>query len=210
MTTHRKTILTIIMLILPILAIVASEITFSGGYTKIDMQQGNRRVILSGGAHVSTGTVDLVSDSIELYGDNYRFVTCTGNVSATETERGISFTTPALVYDRTDGTVRSDGWIEIQDTQHEVALSGAWFEYDMNSRFMKLQMMAKILKVTDEGLMVCRADSIEYDGEANTVALKGNATVSWNNDTYKAAMIIVDLNTNGISLYGTISGEFNG
>ena len=41
MTTHRKTILTIIMLIIPILAIVASEITFSGGYTKIDMQQGN-------------------------------------------------------------------------------------------------------------------------------------------------------------------------
>ena len=198
------------MLTLPILAIVASEITFSGGYTKIDMQQGNRRVILSGGAHVSTGTVELVSDSIELYGDNYRYVTCTGNVSATENERGISFTTPALVYDRVDGTVRSDGWIEIQDTQHEVALSGAWFEYDMNRRFMKLQMMAKILKVTDDGLMVCRADSIEYDGEANTVSLKGNATVSWNNDTYKAAMIIVDLNTNGISLYGTISGEFNG
>ena len=210
MTTHRRIILLFFMLTLPILAIVASEITFSGGYTKIDMQQGTRRVILSGGAHVSTGTVELVSDSIELYGDNYRYVTCTGNVSATENERGISFTTPALVYDRVDGTVRSDGWIEIQDTQHEVALSGAWFEYDMNRRFMKLQMMAKILKVTDDGLMVCRADSIEYDGEANTVSLKGNATVSWNNDTYKAAMIIVDLNTNGISLYGTISGEFNG
>ena len=210
MTTYRKTILTMIMLALPLLAFAASEITFSGGYTKIDMQQGNRRVILSGGAHVSTETVDLVSDSIELYGENYRFVTCTGNVSATEAERGISFTTPAMVYDREEGTVRSDGWIEIQDTQNEVALSGAWFEYDMDRRFMKLQMMAKILKVTDEGLMVCRADSIEYDGEANTVALKGNATVSWNNDTYKAAMIIVDLNTNGISLYGTISGEFNG
>lgn len=210
MTTHRKTILTFFMLLLPILAIAASEITFSGGYTRIDMQQGKRRVILSGGAHVSTGTVELVSDSIELYGENYRFVTCNGNVSATETARGISFTTPALVYDRTDATVRSDGWIEIQDTRNEVALSGAWFEYDMNRRFMKLQMMAKILKITDDGLMVCRADSIEYDGEANTVTLKGNATVNWNNDTYKAAMIIVDLNTNGISLYGTISGEFNG
>ena len=58
--------------------------------------------------------------------------------------------------------------------------------------------------------MVCRADSIEYDGEANTVSLKGNASVSWNNDTYKAAMIVVDLNTNAISLYGTITGEFNG
>ena len=210
MRTMRKTILTFMMLALSVFMLGASEITFSGGYTKIDMQQGNRRVILSGGASVSTGNIELTSESIELYGDNYRYVTCSGDVRCTESERGISFTSPDLIYDRTDGIVRSDSWIEIQDTQHEVALSGAWFEYDMGRRLMKLQMMAKILKVTDEGLMVCRADSIEYDGENNTVSLKGNATVTWNNDTYRAAMIIVDLNTNDISLYGTISGEFNG
>ena len=176
----------------------------------MDMQQGNRRVILSGGAKVSTDKVVLLSDSIELYGDNYRYVTCTGNVSATEAENRISFTSPNIQYDRELGIVRSDSWIEIQDTKNQVALSGAWFEYDMEKSLMRLQMMAKIIKVTDQGLMVCRADSIEYDGEANTVSLKGNASVSWNNDTYKAAMIVVDLNTNAISLYGTITGEFNG
>ena len=188
----------------------ASDISFSGGYTKVDMQQGNRRVILSGGAKVSTDKVELVSETIELYGDNYRYVTCTGSVSATESENGISFTSPNIQYDRELGSVRSDSWIEIQDTENQVALSGAWFEYDMDKSLMRLQMMAKIIKVTDQGLMVCRADSIEYDGEANTVSLKGNASVSWNNDTYKAAMIVVDLNTNAISLYGTITGEFNG
>ena len=198
------------ILVLSASMLAASEISFSGGYTKIDMQQGNRRVILSGGARVSTETVELTSESIELYGENYRSVTCSGDVRCTESEKGISFTSPDLIYDRTEGIVRSDSWIEIQDTEHEVALSGAWFEYDMGRSFMKLQMMAKIIKVTDEGLMVCRADSIEYDGELNTVSLKGNANVTWNNDTYKAAMIVVDLNTNAISLYGTISGEFNG
>ena len=198
------------ILVLSASMLAASEISFSGGYTKIDMQQGNRRVILSGGARVSTETVELTSESIELYGENYRYVTCSGDVRCTESEKGISFTSPDLIYDRTEGIVRSDSWIEIQDTEHEVALSGAWFEYDMDKSLMRLQMMAKIIKVTDQGLMVCRADSIEYDGEANTVSLKGNASVSWNNDTYKAAMIVVDLNTNAISLYGTITGEFNG
>lgn len=210
MKTYRRAVLTIIILTLSLFSLAASEISFSGGYTRIDMQEGNRRVILSGGARVSTDSVELTSESIELYGENYRYVTCSGDVRCTESDKGISFTCPDLIYDRTDGIVRSDSWIEIQDTEHEVALSGAWFEYDMGRRLMKLQMMAKILKVTDEGLMVCRADSIEYDGENNTVSLKGNANVTWNNDTYRAAMIVVDLNTNAISLYGTISGEFNG
>ena len=52
-------------------------------------------------------------------------------------------------------------------------------------------------------------DDIEYNGKENTVILRGNATVEWKDDTYKAAMIVVDLNTNDISLYGTISGAFN-
>ena len=206
----RHLIFVFCILCLCALPAFSSDISFSGGYTKVDMQQGNRRVILSGGAKVSTDKVELLSDSIELYGDNYRYVTCTGNVRATEEENGISFTSPNIQYDRELGVVRSDSWIEIQDTKNQVALSGAWFEYDMDKSLMRLQMMAKIIKVTDQGLMVCRADSIEYDGEANTVSLKGNASVSWNNDTYKAAMIVVDLNTNAISLYGTITGEFNG
>ena len=210
MRRYLRFFLCIALLLLFALPLIASDISFSGGYTKVDMQQGNRRVILSGGAKVTTDKVELLSDSIELYGDNYRYVTCKGNVRATESENGISFTSPDIQYDRELGIVRSDSWIEIQDTQNQVALSGAWFEYDMGRNLMRLQMMAKIIKVTDEGLMVCRADSIEYDGQANTVSLKGNASVSWNNDTYKAAMIVVDLDTNAISLYGTITGEFNG
>ena len=80
----------------------------------------------------------------------------------------------------------------------------------MEKSLMKLKMMARIIKVTDEGLMVCRADLIEYDGKKNTVTLKGNATVEYKGDSYRAAIITVDLETDEISLFGTVSGEFNG
>ena len=152
----------------------------------------------------------LTSDSIELYGDDYSYVLCTGNVSAKEKDSGISFTSPNLFYDRTSGKVSSDSWIEIQDTENQAALSGGWFEYDMGKSAMVLQLMAKIIKETDEGLMVCRADRIEYNGKENTVTLRGKASVNWNDDTYNAAMIVVDLKTNEIKMYGTISGAFNG
>ena len=197
------------IMILAGLTLFASEISFSGGYTKVSMQQGNKSVTLSGGAKVSTDQVDLSADSMKLYGENYRYVTCTGNVQATEHENGISFNSPDIFYDRETGEVRSDSWIEIQDTKNQVSLSGAWFEYNMKTSVMKLQIMARIVKIAEEKLMVCRADNITYDGKANTVTLRGNATVEWKDDTYKAAMIVVDLNTNDISLYGTISGAFN-
>ena len=197
------------ILILAALTLFASEISFSGGYTKVSMQQGNKSVTLSGGAKVSTDQVDLWADSMKLYGENYRYVTCTGNVRADEHENGISFNSPDIFYDRQTGEVRSDSWIEIQDTKNQVSLSGAWFEYNMKTSVMKLQIMARIVKIAEEKLMVCRADDIVYNGKENTVTLRGNATVEWKDDTYKAAMIVVDLNTNDISLYGTISGAFN-
>ena len=200
-----------IMAILTLAAccLYAGEISFSGGYTKVSMQQGNRSVTLSGGATVKTDAVELSSDTIELYGENYRYVSCTGNVKAEEKENGISFSSPDIFYDRETGIVRADSWIEIQDTEHEASLSGAWFEYDMNNSVMKLQIMAKILKIADGKLMICRADDIEYNGKEQQVTLRGNASVTWNDDTYKAAMIVVDLDTNDISLYGTITGAFN-
>ena len=197
------------ILILAGLTLFASEISFSGGYTKVSMQQGNKSVTLSGGAKVSTDQVDLSADSMKLYGENYRYVTCTGNVQANEHENGISFNSPDIFYDRQTGEVRSDSWIEIQDTKNQVSLSGAWFEYNMKTSIMKLQIMARIVKIAEEKLMVCRADNITYDGKENMVTLRGNATVNWKDDVYKAAMIVVDLNTNDISLYGTISGAFN-
>ena len=190
-----KRFLTVLaILILAGLTLFASEISFSGGYTKVSMQQGNKSVTLSGGAKVSTDQVDLSADSMKLYGENYRYVTCTGNVQATEHENGISFNSPDIFYDRETGEVRSDSWIEIQDTKNQVSLSGAWFEYNMKTSVMKLQIMARIVKIAEEKLMVCRADNITYDGKANTVTLRGNATVEWKDDTYKAAMIVVDLN----------------
>ena len=210
MRAKRTTLAITILLLFALSFIGASAISFSGGHTSVSMQDGSRSVSLSGGAVVTTDTFSIKSDRINIYGDNYSYVSCEGNVNASEPERGLSFQSPNLFYDRNAGKVRSDSWIEIQDTKNQAALSCAWFEYSMETQTMKLQLMAKIIKVTDQGLMVCRADSIEYRGKENTVTLKGNANVTWNGDTYKAAIIMVDLNTNDIRLYGTVSGEFNG
>ena len=210
MRTTRLIAAAVLLMLALALPLCASAISFSGGHTSISMQDGNRTVTLSGGAQVETDEVLLKAESVEIYGENYRYVSCTGNVQAKEKERSISFRSPSVFFDRERKVVSCDSWIEIQDISNQAALSGAWFEYDMDKSLMKLKMMARILKVTDEGLMVCRADLIEYDGKKNTVTLKGNATVQYKGDTFRAALIMVDLETDEISLYGTVSGKFNG
>ena len=188
----------------------ADDISFSGGYTKVNLQQDNKSVILSGGAIVTTKDIYLEASSITLYGQDYCYVKAEGNVKASLEEQGISLSCPAIFYDRTEGRLTSDSWIEIQDINNEASLSGAWFEYDMNASLIKMQMMATITKVTDEGLMKCQADSIEFDMENKIVTLKGMANVQWNNDSYNASIIVVNLDTNAITMHGSLTGPVNG
>lgn len=188
----------------------ASEITFGGGYTKVSLQEGNRSVILTDGAYVNTKDIQLTADSIELSGDDYNQLKCKGKVKIIESARGISMSCPIISYDRSTEEIIADGWVEIDDTEHEVRLSGAWLEYDKNASVMTLQIQAKIVKETSSGLMTCNADSITYNANEQTVTLKGGAKVVWGSDTYKASIIIVNLESEEVTLHGTITGEVNG
>lgn len=188
----------------------ASEITFGGGYTRVSLQDGNHSVLLSGSAFADTGDVRLESDSIELYGDDYNTVKCTGNVKVEERENGITLESPKLVYDRDEEILMADGWVEIDDTEHEVKLSCAWLEYNQKTSIMTLQVGAKIVKDTDDGLMTCTADSIEYNADSQMVTLKGKSKVVWGQDTYSASIITVNLDTEEVTLHGSISGVVNG
>lgn len=206
----QKFLIIFLIIVLNGAIVYASNISFSGGYTKVNLQEGNKSVSLSGGANVSADGLTIKANEIELYGTDYKYVNCNGNVEVTDEERGISLTCPSLSFDRESGKIVSDGWIEIEDTKNEATLSGAWFEYDTNTTLIKMQMMAKIVKVTDDGLMTCQADSIEFNNETQTITLKGNAQIQWNDNTYKATLIIVNLEDYGITMHGSITGEVNG
>jgi len=188
----------------------ASEITFSGGYTKVSLQDGNRTVELTGGAKASTDTISIAADRIFLYGEDYRYTDCTGNINVHETEHNLDIKSTSLFYDRQEENLLSNGWIEIDDTENEAQLSGSWFEYNINERIMVLQMKASIQKVTERGMLACKADSIEYNANKQTLELRGNAVVTWGSDSYKASYIIVDIDTEEVILQGSISGEING
>ncbi len=210
MKVKNKMFLFLLLLFFFSSSVHASNINFSGGFTKVSLQDGNHTVTLSDPANVDCEDVSISADTIDLYGTDYNYVKCTGNVVVREEKRNITMSCPMLVYNRSKEELLSDGWIEIDDTQHEVKLSGAWLEYDKNNGIMLLQMQATIEKDTEDGLMTCKADSIEYNSDNQTVTLKGSANVIWGDDTYKASIITVNLDTEEVVLHGSITGEVNG
>ena len=210
----RKTILLLIwcLSVLGCAALSASSepISFRGGYTRAIMREGRETIVLSQGAVVQAGSIQFEAQSIELIGPQARYITAQGGVRITDGEQGLVITSTSLSYDRVTQQLLVDGWVEVQDLQHEVIASGAYLSFSRIDGTMRLQIAAKLLSHTESGPMICRADSIEYDREKQMLILVGNAQISWKGDVYQSSITTVNLLTDEIVMEGTIRGTVNG
>ena len=206
----RKTVL-IILLLFSALFLFADSISFSGGTSSIVLRNGRENVVLSDGADVTVESMNIHADTITLSGENWRYVSCTGNASVIDESRGIAIRTSSIWYDRTEERILISSWYEIDDTVNAVAATGAALEYNLNDERLQLDKDVSLLKDTDEnGIMRCSAESVIFSREDNTLQLRGSATVDWDGDRYEAEVISVDLDTDSISLDGRIRGTING
>lgn len=206
----KKCTFLLTLLLIFVLPVFSEDISFSGGYTRMNMQEGKEAITLGNKALVTVGSLTLKADSIELSGDNFMYVNCTGSVSVEDPERGFSLISKNLYYDRTTKTIIVNSWVELQDTVNEVSASGAWLEFDMENGTIRMQIHVRLFNNTDDGPMVCKAETIEFDRTGQTLRLLGNATIEWKDDTYQAQVISVDLETKEIKMDGSIKGTVHG
>ena len=192
------------------LPLLSEDITFSGGYTRMKMQEGFETITLGNSAVVKVGSLTLHSDDMELSGKDFRYISCSGNVSVTDPERGISLITKNLFFDRIEEIIIVDSWVELQDTTNEVSASAGRLEFKLKKGEILLQIQVRLLKHTDDGAMICRADSIQFNRDKELLNLRGNANIIWNPDTYEAQTITVNLKTEEIKMDGSIKGTIHG
>ena len=209
MINRRLLVFLLCSILLPLYAL-AEDITFSSGYTRVVMKGENRTVELTENVTVKSGQIDIKANKIIISGENYSYLQCIENVQVIDHERDITLNTSMLSYNRSTEFITIDGWVEMQDSKNEVSVSSAWLEFDLNGGILRLQLQTKILKSTSKGPMVCKADNVTYDRNSEKITLLGNAEVEWNNDTYKAQKLSVDLKTEEIVMTGDISGTVNG
>ncbi len=206
-----RKLLPILFLLLSASMLFADNITFSGGTSSIVLRNGRENVVLSDGAAVTVGSMEINADTITLSGDNWRYVSCSGNATVSDSSRGIYIRTSSIWYDRTAERILISSWFEIEDTVNEVSATGASLEYLLSDEKLQLDKDVSLLKNTeDSGIMRCSAESVIFSRSDNTVQLRGSASVDWDGDSYGAEVISVDLNTDSISLDGRIRGTING
>ena len=180
--------------------------SFSGDSTSIEMAEGRRRTILSGSARISSEDTTITADRIELYGDEFRFARCSGDVKTEESEKGIHLSSRNLFYDREEELLRVEGYNEMVDMTNELVAKSGYLEHRGNEDVTVFQIGVRILKATEDTRMVCRSEFARYERESDQLTLSGMPEVHWDDDEYRATRIIINLESEEIRLEGDVEG----
>jgi lipopolysaccharide export system protein LptA len=189
------------------LAILAS----AGGDTftfKADRMTGGRAsgkeiTLLSGNAEVRSDNLLLRADRIEMQGDNNQFIDCSGNVWGMEEEKNILFQTDRLRYDRNLKIARLEGNSTLEDKKNEIVAKGRFIEYDDQAEITVFQISVRLFKND----MVCRSEYAVYRRNEKLLDLSGFPVVYKKSDEFRADRIRVDLDTDDVTMEGSVSGS---
>lgn len=205
----KKICILIVFLFLS-LSLFSDPISFSGGESSLSLKEGQKSVLLSGGAHVSTGSITIESDSMTLTGDDWRYVECNGSVVITDSERGLEIRTSSLWYDRVSEIIIISSSFEIDDTAQDLYATAGSLHYNMREEKLELSMQVTLMRISEGEVMTCSSEALTYDRENELVSLRGKSKVNWKGDEYSADIISVDLKDDEITLSGRIRGTING
>ncbi|GHV88232.1 hypothetical protein AGMMS50267_05920 [Spirochaetia bacterium] len=164
---------------------------------------GKEVTILSGHAEVRSDNLLLKADRIELQGEDNQFIDCSGNVWGLEEEKEILFQTDRMRYDRKLKIARLEGNSSLEDKKNDIVAKGRFIEYDDEAEITVFQISVRLFK--DE--MVCRSEYAVYKREEKLLNLSGFPVVYKKSDEFRADRIQVDLDTDDVTLEGTVSGS---
>ena len=205
----KKIIFTSLLLIISIY-LYSSPVSFSGGYSKVSLKEGNKTVSLTNNAKVDAEGMQITADEIILSGDDYSQISCSGKINIKDEAKGLLIKTSNLYYDRSEERLIISSWCEVSDSINELEASSFSVIYDLKNEILSLEMSARLLMNTDSGILNARAEKITFNRNENTLVLAGNASVDWNSNTYSASLLSIDLDSEEIRLEGKIKGAVNG
>jgi lipopolysaccharide export system protein LptA len=183
--------------------VAAERFEFAGDSTRIVFAEGRERTLLSGNARVTSDTMEIRADEIEIYGEDFRYALCTGNVRASDEERGIRIESAELFFDREEEVLRAEGDAVLEDIENELVVRGGVLESRQQEELTIAQIQVRIFG--DE--LTARGEYARYRRDDQVLELSGLPVVFWQGDEYRASRIIVNTETEEISLEGDVRGS---
>ena len=195
-------VLLIAFLLLPSL-LPADTFTFASDNTTMTTAEGSQHALLSGHARVESADLRITADQIELFGKDFIYAQCHGNVHVVDTKRGIDLTSQDLFYDRDKKIARVKGNAVMADLKNEMTVKGGFIEDRDTQQITIIQIGVRIFKKD----IVCRAEFARYLRDKKILELSGMPWVSKGSDVYQASRITINLDTEEISLEGEVTGS---
>ena len=151
---------------------------------------------------MDTQDLRITADSIELFGKDFIYAQCHGNVRVVDAKRGLDLSSQELFYDRNRKIARIKGNAVMADLKNEMVVRGGFIEDNDLEKITIVQIGVRIFKKD----ITCKAEFAKYWRDKKTLELSGLPWVSKGSDVYQAARITVNLDTEDISLEGDVQG----
>jgi lipopolysaccharide export system protein LptA len=182
--------------------LTADTFTFRADRMEGSRAFGRETMLLIGNAEVRSDSILLRADRIEIHGDDNEFIDCIGNVWGHEEDKNILFFTDRLRYDRHLKIARLEGNSTLEDRDNEIVARARFIEYDDENEIAILQISVRLFK--DD--LACRAEYAIYNRKYKLLDLTGFPVVYKNDDEFRADRIRVDLDTDDVTMEGSVSG----
>jgi lipopolysaccharide export system protein LptA len=192
----------IVLLLLPSL-LPADTFNFSSDSTTMTTAEGSQHALLSGNARVQSADLRITANQIELFGKDFIYAQCHGNVHVVDTKRGIDLTSQDLFYDRDKKISRVRGNAVMADLKNEMTVKGGFIEDRDTQQITIIQIGVRIFKKD----IVCRSEFARYLRDKKVLELSGMPWVSKGSDIYQASRITINLDTEEINLEGEVTGS---
>ena len=181
--------------------------SFSSNRTEAVLAKGKEHTILQGSAVIITDGKEIRADRIDIYGKDFQYAVCEGNIRVIDSENDTTLICRNLKYNRETEIIIVEGYSEMEDRKNELITKSGYIEDRSAEEFTILQIGVRILKISDGEEMSCRSEYAGYDRKNNILELTGMPRVYWKGDTYSASRIIINLDTDEIELEGNVSGS---
>lgn len=202
---HRSTIKNTLGAALVILlqcGIFAEEISFRADRMTGTAGKKSETTTLIGDAFVRTASMEISADRIELSGKDFRYISASGNVRGINTESALDFTCKDMLYDRRTKVATLRNSVSMLDTANDVTVRAQLIEYNQTSDIADIQIDVDIRQKDN----ICTGGMAVYDKGRQTLKLTGNPKLVQNEDTFRAQEIMLNLDTQEITLDGRVSG----
>ena len=181
----------------------AEKIVFSAGNMSGQAGDSSATTTLSNGAFIQTSSIEISADSIELSGDDYRFIKAEGNIKGKNLETNMEFTCDSMDYDRETKVAQLQGNVHLIDSENDVKADAQLIEYNQNTNIAVLQVGINLTQKNN----ICTGAYAVYQKNEQMLEISGNAQVKQDNDVFRAQQITLNLETQKITLSGNVKGS---